>query len=280
MDLFIPDKSSLENACAKVSHLGIGAHQDDLEFMAMHGILHCYQKTTQYFGGITCTDGRGSPRSGRYASLSDEEMVAVRYQEQRTAAEIGEYALIAQLGYSSSVIRENVKPLVEDLYQFLSQMQPKVIYTHNPLDKHVTHQAVFCAVIEALRRLPQAQRPEKLLGCEVWRGLDWLPEDEKISLDVSTHPELCKRLVRVFDSQIAGGKRYDQAVLGRYQANATFSNADHVDEASLISYAMDLTPLIEEESRDIKEFALGFIDRFRNQVAEGNNEKLSRFILK
>ena len=267
-DFFIPDGGKLEKACAKITHLGIGAHQDDLEIMALHGILTCYKNRSQYFGGIICTDGRGSARVGDYGSLSDEEMMAVRCKEQREAAVIGEYAMMAQLGYSSSAIKKNREDLVESLCELLLQMQPEIIYTHNPLDKHSTHVGVFLAVVAALRRLPRTRRPQKFLGSEVWRSLDWLPDEEKISLDVSAHPELSKKLIRTFDSQIAGGKRYDQAAIGRYQANSTFSNAHCVDEAAMISYAMDLTPLLEDETRDVADYALGFIDRFRSEATK------------
>ena len=34
IDLYIPDQISAPEAQARTSHLGIGAHQDDLEFMA------------------------------------------------------------------------------------------------------------------------------------------------------------------------------------------------------------------------------------------------------
>ena len=44
-DLFIPDDSSPEEALRRITHLGIGAHQDDLEFMAFHGILECFPGT-------------------------------------------------------------------------------------------------------------------------------------------------------------------------------------------------------------------------------------------
>ena len=32
------------------------------------------------------------------------------------------------------------------------------------------------------------KRPQKILGCEVWRGLDWLGPDDKVALDVSRYP--------------------------------------------------------------------------------------------
>ena len=36
--VFVPDGLPVEDACRRVTHLGIGAHQDDIEIMAFHGI--------------------------------------------------------------------------------------------------------------------------------------------------------------------------------------------------------------------------------------------------
>jgi hypothetical protein len=57
-----------------------------------------------------------------------------------------------------------------------------------------------------------------VLGCEVWRDLDWLLDSDKVALDSSAKPELAAALLKVFDSQISGGKRYDLATLGRRAA--------------------------------------------------------------
>ena len=89
--IYIPDGKPQAEALARVTHLGIGAHQDDLEFMAFHGILECFAKDDKWFGGVTCTDGAGSSRTGPYAKFTDVEMMAIRRQEQDTAALIGGY---------------------------------------------------------------------------------------------------------------------------------------------------------------------------------------------
>ena len=90
-ELFVPDGADVDAALKRTTHLGVGAHQDDLEFMAVHGILACFGQADKAFCGVTCTDGAGSSRSGVYASYTDEQMRAVRRQEQRTAAMVGRY---------------------------------------------------------------------------------------------------------------------------------------------------------------------------------------------
>ena len=69
-------------------------------------------------------------------------------------------------------------------------------------------------------------------GCEVWRDLDWLLDREKVVHDVAGQEGLAAQVGGVFDSQIAGGKRYDLAVMGRRRANATFLESHGVDAAT------------------------------------------------
>lgn len=266
----IPSPTSLilpKAVAEKVTHLGIGAHQDDLEIMALPGILQCYQNPKQHFAGIICTDGSNSPRRGIYASHTQDEMKYVRAQEQRQAAVLGEYLFVAQLDFPSSLIKSpDHAQLIETLYQLFSQLSPCIIYTHHPLDKHPTHRAVCHAVIEALRRLPSTQHPKQLLGGEVWRSLDWVIDEDKIALDTSMRSELAQDLLCLFDSQISGGKRYDLAAQGRRYANATFGASHHTDQATEVLYAIDLLPLVKNPSLTLSEFALGFVERFHQKV--------------
>ncbi|HEY5793081.1 MAG TPA: PIG-L family deacetylase [Chthoniobacterales bacterium] len=271
---FVPDGSAPEAALARCTHLGVAAHPDDLEFMACHGILECHLSESKGFGGVICTDGAGSSRMGPFADFTDEEMRAVRRREQEAAAVIGCYRALVQLAYASrEVNRPGQTPLVDDLKGILELARPRVVYTHNPADKHETHIGVMAATLAAIRSLPPEQRPGAVWGCEVWRDLDWMPDEEKVALDVSARPDLAEALNRVFESQIAGGKRYDLAVMGRRRANATFFASHAADQAQMLTFAMDLTPLAREESLDVTAYVTGLIDRFREDVAQ----KLKRY---
>jgi hypothetical protein len=125
---------------------------------------------------------------------------------------------------------------------------------------------LFACCIEALRAVPAANRPARVLGCEVWRDLDWMVDTDKVALDAGQHPELAAPLLLAFDSQISGGKRYDVATLGRRAANATFHTSHRTDQLNAITWAMDLNPLVCDPSLDVAEFTLGFIDRLRSDV--------------
>jgi len=265
--IFIPDGRPLEDALARITHLGVGAHQDDLEFHALHGILQCWERKDRSFGGITCTDGGGSSRTGFYREFSDAQMRTLRIEEQDRAATIGHYGIMVQLGCPSAKARDRRDPaLMNDLETLLHAMQPEVIYTHNLADKHETHVAVARNVIAAIRTLPPARRPRKLLGFEGWRALDWLVGDDKIRLDVSAHPDLAKALAGVFDSQIAGGKRYDLAMDGRRTANATLDDPYAPDAMNRVMIAMDMTPLILDDDLDPLEFTLAFVHRLEEDI--------------
>ncbi len=275
-DVFVPDGQPLAQALARTTHLGIGAHQDDLEFMAFHGIETCFGQADSWFTGVTCTNGAGSSRTGIYAQYTDLQMQEVRRAEQRKAAVIGRYGAMIQLDYGSSAIKDPNRPsLREDLHQILAACQPKMVYTHNLADKHDTHVAVAVATIQALRALPKASRPAKVYGCEIWRDLDWMPDARKVLLNVSRRENLAAALSGVFDSQISGGKRYDLAVAGRRQANATFLESHGVDQATQLTFAMDLTPLAEDDTRDILDYALSLVEEFKADVTARIKSKLA-----
>lgn len=266
--IYVPDGSPVDVALSRTTHLSVGAHQDDLEIMAFHGILECFGKSDRYFTGVTVTNGAGSPRADLYAHYTDEQMQTVRRLEQKKAAFVGEYAAHIFLDYTSSAVKDGANThVVEDLKKVLAATRPQVIYTHNLADKHDTHVAVALRLIRALRELPADLRPHHLYGCEVWRNLDWLNDKDKVVFDVSAHENLATSLVGIFDSQICGGKRYDLATMGRRRANASYLESHATDVATSVIFGIDLTPLIKNPSLDLKECIGGFINRFAEEVS-------------
>ncbi len=268
-DVFVPDGVEVSEAMSRTTHLCVGAHQDDQEFMAYHGILECFGRDDRWFGGVIVTNGAGSARAGMYADYTDDDMKVIRRQEQRKAAVIGEYGTQLQLNHPSSIIKDPLADdVIADLTEIFLQARPKVVYTHNPADKHDTHVAVALRTIAALRALPEEARPDRVLGCEIWRSLDWLCDEDKQVMPVDSHPNLAAALSGIFDSQIVGGKRYDAAVMGRRMANATFFESHQVDTYDALAWGMDLTELIRNPELDIVEFTLDYIERFRTDVTE------------
>jgi len=271
-EVYVTDNLPLEQALSRTTHLCFSAHQDDIEIMAAQPIVECFQQADKWFTGVVVTDGRGSPRNGLYEKYSDDEMRLVRFKEQRKAAIVGEFAAQVMLDSPSKVVKDAARnEPVEDILKILRATKPKYVYTHNLADKHDTHVGVALRVIEALRRLNQAERPEKIFGCEVWRGLDWMVDSDKVIMDLSAHENLQFALLGVFDSQIAGGKRYDLASMGRRRANATYFESHGVDDTTGLSYAMDMTPLMNDASLTPAEFAQGFVQRLSLDIQERVN---------
>ena len=272
-DVYLPEISAGltdDAALARTTHLCVIAHQDDIEINAYPAVTACYGRTGKFFTGVVMTNGAGSARTGKFANVTDAEMQKIRRDEQRRAADIGSYNLQIQLGHASGDVKKPGHEGVRaDLAAIFGGCGPALecVYLHQPMDKHDTHVGCFVRCLEALRALPCERRPRRVLGVEGWRDLDWLNDADKVALDASAHPELAEKLINVFESQVAGGKRYDRATLGRRAANATFLASHATDTATSVAFAIDLTPLVQNEMISPLDFALNHVDRFRSDVA-------------
>lgn len=275
-DIFVPeDGISPEQALQRTTHLCIAAHQDDIEIFAYHGIAECFARSDKWFSGVVVTNGAGSPRSGPYEKMSNEDMIGVRRREQRKAAYVGDYSIQIQLDHPSSAVKDPSNPDVTgDLEQILRTAQAETVYLHNPADKHDTHVAVFSHSLRALRALPPELQPKRVLGGEVWRSLDWVLDADKVVLPVNAAPNVSAALLGVFDSQISGGKRYDLASAGRRLANATYFDAFETDSCDALSWAIDLTPLVTNPELSVEEYTIGYIARFGEDV----RQRLRKFL--
>ena len=268
-DVFVPDGLEPEAALARTTHLCISAHQDDIEIMAYHGVAECFGQSDKWFTGVVVTNGAGSPRAGIYGQYTDEQMQKVRLREQRKAAYVGEYACQIQLGYPSSAVKDPTHAGVRsDLTKILQTARPEIVYLHNLADKHDTHVGVTLRAIAALRALGGEFRPKKVYGCEVWRDLDWLADEQKVVLPVSTRSNIAASLVGLFDSQVSGGKRYDLATQGRRLAHATYFASHGTDVETALTYAMDLTPLVENSGLSVSGYVTRFIDELKADVEQ------------
>lgn len=270
VDLFVPDGSSINEALVRSTDLGVGAHPDDIELLMPAPLVECHGCEDRWFTGVVCTDGAGGERCAPFSQLSDAEYVSARRDEQRQAAELGGYSAMVQLSHDSSELRDRpgVKMLAGELTTLLEAVRPHNVYTHDLADAHATHVAVGLAVIEACRNLDHSIRPARVVGCEGWRGLDWLADGERIAFELDRGAELVGTLVSQHASQLAA-RPFDSAVIGRRRANATFASPDRHSDALEVQFAMDLTPLIRNEDLDPVEFVEAAIARFSSQVTRG-----------
>ena len=268
-EIWVPDGAPRAEALSRTTHMGIGAHQDDVEIFAQRGILDCFDRPDRWFTAVIVTDGAGSARSGPYAGYTDDQMRAVRKLEQKKAGRVGDYSAVVLLDYTSADVKTaKAAPVAADLAAILSAARPEVVYTHNLADKHDTHVGTALRVIEACRALPASERPPRVLGGEVWRDLDWMCDPDKVALDVQDRAGLTAALLGVFDSQITGGKRYDLATAGRHRAHATYHQAHDLDATVALTFAMDLTPLVQSDTLDPLAYAKGYIERFAAEVTD------------
>lgn len=263
--LFFPVTSNRK--LSDTTHLCIAAHQDDIELMAAGSILVCFGKKDKAFTGVVVTDGAGAPRTGVYADYSNDDMKVIRAYEQNAAAVLGRYNAQFQLYYTSAAVKDKNNPdLVNELVKIIEDTQPDVVLTHNLADKHDTHCAVALRTIQALRSIDADKRPEKVYSMEVWRSLDWVCDEDKTLFDTSGDEFLQQSLLGVYHSQIAGGKRYDLAGMGRRKANATYFASHATDNMDAAEYALDITELINDESISPAEFINRYIESFKIDV--------------
>jgi LmbE family N-acetylglucosaminyl deacetylase len=199
-------------------------------------------------------------------------MKQVRIKEQKRAADLGKYQDIVFLNFPSEKVKASDASVRMAMKRVITRLQPEFIYTHNLCDKHPTHVAVAHQLIQTINALPADAKPKALYGVEVWRDLDWMSDDEKVVFDVSKGKRMTQKQLLAHQSQVAGGKRYDLATIGRRSAHATYRASHTVDQASQLIYAMDLTPLIDGREKSIHAFVQAKIDRFVKDVMNQINE--------
>ena len=150
--------------------------------MAYHGISTCYQEDLAWFGGIVCTDGAGSSRSGPYADYSDAALVACHQKEQMRAADIGQYSFVECLNHGSATLKDPnaARPASLSSKTGSSKPSPKFAIPTTP-PTSTPPMSRFVKPRSKPTPLPPHARPRKLYVREVWRDLDWLNDNEKIA---------------------------------------------------------------------------------------------------
>ena len=259
---------------ARVTHLGIGAHQDDLEIMAFHGIQKCFTSKELWFGAVTSTDGAGSPRAGEYAAWSDADMAALRRREQEKAAVLGNYGALVQLNYTSAEVKDvGTGRLKADLVKILKLCRPRSS-TRDP-GRRARHARG--------RRLHGARgharaRPGRTPDDGLQRGLARPRLDGRRGqgphYDISRREALSIGLIGVYDSQVEGGKRSTWIPAGAGPTPATSMARN--DEADELWFAMDLTPLVRDAKLDVGRCVLGHIDKFQASVDQEDHCVVTR----
>jgi LmbE family N-acetylglucosaminyl deacetylase len=241
------------------THLAIGAHPDDLEIMAGPLIEECLEDARKKLVGVVCTHGVSDSFLSENSKPLISKKIDVRRTEQLKAAELGGYFAVVQLGHSSGAVKDTSFSLLkEQLTALINTIKPQTVYTHNPFDRHQTHRAIFRNVFETLK--DSHYSPEEFLGCEVWRGLDWIDSEKKRALSIK-NPAFIEKLISCFSSQQDSQRDYALGLRSRLKANQTFNDAYNFLESDHILYALDLKHLLEKKTQVKLSHALAeFID--------------------
>ena len=269
--IHVPSGGDPLDALACTTDLGVVAHPDDLELLCCGPVLDCRDDPGRSFTGIVCTDGAGSVRPPGLEHLDREAWVATRLAEQVASADLARMGAVVVLGLPSDGVTgrpdtEGRRSLLAALDVLVQSCSAAVVHTHEPTDPHRTHRAVATAVIGAVRTTPAPSRPQRLFGWEGWRSLDWLDVDHRHVADLTGRLDDAAALARCHASQLAA-KRYDDAVIGRWRANATFASPRTADDAEAVALAWDLSPLLAPEV-DVSGFVANALATFVEGASE------------
>ena len=264
----VPDGVAAAQALQRTTSLCIAAHQDDTELMAYSAVAECFDSDEKWFGSVIVTDGAGAQTEGVYEGYTRERMVRTRVREANMASDIGRYSFQIQLLYPSADIKRATgnDHVLDDIAAIVEACRPGKVFTTNLADKHPTHVAVALRAIEAIRRLPKGARPGKLYGMAAWRCLDWVTDDLKVVFDASAHPNIAAALISLYDSQIAGAKRYDLAAEGRRRANSVLYSTHGLNVGEAADFAIDMTALIEDDSLSPADYILSYVDALKRDI--------------
>ena len=212
---------------------------------------------------------RFGTRAAVIAAHTDAEMVEVRRDEQRRAAELGGFGAVVQLGHPSGDVKsaDGVTSLADELASIL-EVSPSAEPLHAQSGRQARHPSSGDGGDRA-RGTPTADDACDRRGSSASRGgatsTGWATARSCGSTPRRTSA-LAQQFAAVYESQIDGAKRYDVAIQGRRRANATMHGIRSTDDAEEVIVAIDLTPLLRNDDLDPVEYTLAAIDRLRADV--------------
>ncbi len=270
-ECYVPDGIPSEAAMDRATIAAVGAHPDDLEIMALSGILEARRLGGKRFLGIVATPGSTEPRTGVYSGLSYDDLREIRRDEQRLAADIGDYSGVVQLMYESREVKDPREAgLFLDLKAIFERTRPEAVYLHNPFDRHDTHVAVCLRSLQAIRAASEATGwlPGKVYGCASWRGLDWLVHHDRIALPIHDPDHLSEQLIHAYKSQYAQDSQFEAALRGRRIVNAIHQESHALGLAQEVDHVMDMMPLVRAQTLDMAEYMGHVLHHFEQDALE------------
>lgn len=175
----------------------VHAHPDDAEFTAAGTIAKMAAAGTEWTLVIATAGNRGGE-----GDRTEDELVGVRDQEQRAAADLMGVKNIVNLGYDDGSLQPSLE-LRKDITRAIRQHRPDLVITANPVrnfsfigGNHPDHLAVGEATLAAI--YPTARNPMALPELLADEGLDkwvvrWVyvggaaQEDPNLFVDITDH---------------------------------------------------------------------------------------------
>lgn len=134
----LADLGRMRRASNRLAVLAIGAHPDDVE-IGVGGTLAAHQAAGDRLTVLTLSGGAVGGEAG------------VRQEEARRAAgTVG--AELVHLDFEDTML-DPAKGVITAIEKVISQVQPDLIYTHSPHDRHQDHRAVNESVQIAARQV-------------------------------------------------------------------------------------------------------------------------------
>ena len=195
--------------------LAVGAHADDIDFSASGGAA-LWAAEGAHVEYLVITDG--SSGSGDDRSVSPEQLIELRRDEQRTAAKILGAQNVHFLDYVDGTL-ENTLDLKRDIVRVIRQVRPDTVIVFDPtfvysselgFINHPDHRAAGQATLDAIFPLardhlsfPELYEKEKLEPHKVEHALLVNFETANYYVDITKHLETKLKGLFAHTSQIS-----------------------------------------------------------------------------
>lgn len=213
--------------------LVVCAHPDDPEFSAA-GTIAKWSQTGARVTYIIVTDGSKGTSD---PNMTSEELVKIREQEQRAAAEVLGVAEVVFLGYEDSGIVNN-QALRRDIVQQIRLHRPDVLITHDPTARimdnrslnHTDHRTVGDTTLDAVYPLARDRLnfPEhEVEGLEPHKVLDIFlvsTNEPNFLVDITDTIDLKLAALRAHKSQIQEPEKVEEYLRKRNEKYAEGSS--------------------------------------------------------
>ncbi|MBB6450762.1 bacillithiol biosynthesis deacetylase BshB2 [Geomicrobium halophilum] len=136
-------------------------HPDDETFGAAGTVLMHKRKHGTKVTCATLTSGEMGRNLGNPPVANRETLPIVRRQEFERACEIMEIDELLHLGYRDKTLEfEDIQEVASHLKEVIEKVNPTLVISFYPgLSIHPDHDATGEAVVEAMKQIPEAERP-------------------------------------------------------------------------------------------------------------------------